>query len=567
MATAISNMDDVHILDPPDRRPAAPQVVQSMVLETTTTRAEATPPTEPKPSQGGSTHMAPPKSSPDAGASPRRSPRAEKLAREAEEEEHRGLTFEGIKSATAMFQFANTEEIKEKVRMAKLRPPPYDVKDRYKTRGFFQWLARHSYFENTTLSIIVFNALWISIDTDGNTADTILDAKVAYITADVMFFGYFSFELIVRFMAFAKKKHCLRDGWFVFDSTLVTLYAFDPFTIGLMAHISGGGGLNLPTAVLRLFRLARLSRLIRMLRSLPELMIMIKGMVTAAASVGYTLGLLMLITYVFAIALVNLAPPGEDVTEEFFSSVPATMHNLIVFAVFLDALADFIIPVKEQSTVCFMCCWIYICLAAMTVMNMLIGVLCEVISAVAEEEKESMMVDKVHEKFSQIVEQLDKNSDGNLSWDEFQQILEFPDALQELENMNVDSESMVDMAEDFFFDDGEPVPVSFDQFMDMVLDLRGGQQGTVENIMALQKRFNKKFFAMSRRIDGIDGSLAGIDQKLDEMLKKKGVTPIVLVRQSTHSTLGGPPSARPSITKAPDQEPEAMEPVSPATQS
>merc|ERR1719353_1385676 len=121
-------------------------------------------------------------------------------------------------------------------------------------------------------------------------------------------------------MAFKKKKSCLKDGWFVFDSTLVTLYAFDPFTIGII-KIATGEGLQLPTAILRLFRLARLSRLVRMLRSLPELMVMIKGMVTASASVGYTLGLLMILTYVFSIALRNLVPAGSNIEETYFSSV------------------------------------------------------------------------------------------------------------------------------------------------------------------------------------------------------------------------------------------------------
>merc|ERR550537_146 len=176
-------------------------------------------------------------------------------------------------------------------------------------------------------------------------------------------------------------------------------------------------------------------------------------MMTAAASVGYTLGLLLLITYVFAIALRNLVPADEDnktefepIGEAFFSSVPEAMHSLIVFGTFLDALSDFIIPVLRQSPACFILTWMYIALAAMTVMNMLIGVLCEVISAVAEEEKESMMVDKVNEKFSTIVEQLDSDNDGTLSWDEFQKILEFPEALAALESMNVDAECMVDMA-------------------------------------------------------------------------------------------------------------------------
>jgi hypothetical protein len=102
------------------------------------------------------------------------------------------------------------------------------------------------------------------------------------------------------------------------------------------------------------------------------------------------------------------------------------MHNLIIYGTFLDNLADFVLGVKEDSSesrlniaICLIMVWLYIALASLTVMNMLIGVLCEVISAVAEEEKESMMIDKVKEKFSSIVEELDRNKDGVLSWEEF----------------------------------------------------------------------------------------------------------------------------------------------------
>merc|ERR1719262_1283044 len=99
------------------------------------------------------------------------------------------------------------------------------------------------------------------------------------------------------------------------------------------------------------------------------------------------------------------------------------MHNLVIFGTFLDALSDFIWAIKDESSSCLILTWMYISLASLTVMNMLIGVLCEVITAVAEEEKESMMVDKVHEKFGDIVHELDKNSDGVLSWTEFKDIL------------------------------------------------------------------------------------------------------------------------------------------------
>merc|ERR1712003_268634 len=101
---------------------------------------------------------------------------------------------------------------------------------------------------------------------------------------------------------------------------------------------------------------------------------MIKGIVSAAATVGYTLGLLMLITYVFSIALVNLTDKNQEIAETHFSSVPEGMHNLIVFACFLDDLSDFILAIKDENTPCLILTWVYIALAAMTVMNMLIGV-------------------------------------------------------------------------------------------------------------------------------------------------------------------------------------------------
>jgi len=438
---------------------------------------------------------------------------ANKLERESSEDFPRSLV---VKKQSGLFDFSNSEAIKEKVRANKFKKDPYNVHDRYHTSGFFQNIAKDPKFENTTLGVIVVNALWISIDTDLNHEDeTIFNAVWVFLLADLMFFIYFSVEVFIRFMAFKNKRDCCRDGWFVFDSTLVTLYAFDPFALGLVAKLSSGGGLDLPTAVLRLFRLARLSRLVRMLRSLPELMIMIKGMITAASAVGYTLGLLILVTYVFSIAIRNLVPVDSDIEGEFFTSVPEAMHSLIIFGTFLDALSDFIIPIKEQSTPVFILCWVYIVLAALTVMNMLIGVLCEVISAVAAEEKEIMIVDKVNEKFSAICQELDKNGDGELTWEEFKGIMDNKDAMRALESVNVDPVSLVDMGEDFFFEDNVPVKVSFDEFMGMVLDLRGGQAAAVKDVMGLGRRFNKKLFKTKDRFKGFQSKL----EEMEEMLK------------------------------------------------
>eukprot|EP00747_Dinoflagellata_sp_TGD_P153008 gnl/TRDRNA2_/TRDRNA2_177356_c1_seq1.p1 gnl/TRDRNA2_/TRDRNA2_177356_c1~~gnl/TRDRNA2_/TRDRNA2_177356_c1_seq1.p1 ORF type:complete len:266 (-),score=59.46 gnl/TRDRNA2_/TRDRNA2_177356_c1_seq1:53-778(-) len=232
------------------------------------------------------------------------------------------------------------------------------------------------------------------------------------------------------------------------------------------------------------------------------------------------MALQMLVTYVFAIGLRNLVPPESNIEETYFSSVLEAMHNLIIFGTFLDNLADFALAVKDDSSICLVMIWTYIALASLTVMNMLIGVLCEVISAVAAEENESASIDKIHEKFGQIVEELDQNKDGTLSWMEFQALIENPEATKALESVNVDAEGMIDLAEDFFFEDGKPVNVDFPEFMGMVLDCRGGQNATVKDIMAVGKRFSAKTMSLMNRMDDYDKKMNDFDKKIDLVLKQ-----------------------------------------------
>lgn len=416
---------------------------------------------------------------------------------------------------TGLFDFSNSQAIKEKVRDQTVKSAGYSVKNFYKKKGFFSWLAAHPVFENTTLAIISLNAVWIGIDTDYNTADTLVDAGPAFITADVFFLSYFTIELFVRFMAFERKCNCMKDAWFVFDSALVLMYWFDPVVLSIIAA-TGGAGLNLPTSILRLLRLARLSRLVRLLRSLPELLILVKGMVIALSTVTYTLGMLIVLAYVFAIALTQLSN-GCEFRELYFTCVPHGMFSLIIFATYLDDLAAFGDPIKAESTMCLILVVIYIILASLTVMNMLIGVLCEVIDGVAVVEKESMMVEKVHEAFGEIINRLDTDTNGVISWTEFKQLLEDPvishDAVKAFESCNVDVDGLIDVAEEYFFYMGEPVELTFADFMAMVLELRGGQKCIVKDVILLRKRFNRKFYDVKER-------LGQMTKKLDFIISK-----------------------------------------------
>ena len=141
-----------------------------------------------------------------------------------------------------------------------LKVRPYSVFDFYKNAGLAQRLAKHRIFEYVTLTVIVVNALWISIDQDQNTAKTIDLAEPQFMFMENFFCCFFSIEIGVRFQAFKLKWNCTKDNWFRFDSCLVLLMIFETWILPLIAAAGqrvefDGGSL----IFLRLLRLLRVS--------------------------------------------------------------------------------------------------------------------------------------------------------------------------------------------------------------------------------------------------------------------------------------------------------------------
>merc|ERR1719210_1047968 len=107
--------------------------------------------------------------------------------------------------------------MKEKVRKSLMKPTA-KKEDYYKEKGCAQAVTRSPIFENTTLIVIAFNALWIAHDTDSNDADILLEAHTKFQIAEHFFCFFFFSEWCVRFSAYMYKRDCFKDGWFLFDS-------------------------------------------------------------------------------------------------------------------------------------------------------------------------------------------------------------------------------------------------------------------------------------------------------------------------------------------------------------
>jgi len=363
----------------------------------------------------------------------------------------------------------------------------YTVRDHYHESGPAQAIARSERLEQVTVSMVAINAIWLAIDADYNREP--LRQPIVFVIVENLFCLYFGFEWCIRFAAFKNKRKCLRDTWFVFDTILISFAIFDAWIIGLFLLVAGSSGASLFTnsAVLRLLRMLRLfrmSRMVHIFRALPELIFLLRGIMTAARSVCFTFVLLLFIVYMFAVSCVQLSK-GSNLGRTVFTGTLKSMLTLVLNTVIPD-MAQFVELVSEQNIYCGILTVGFIIIGSITLMNMLIGVLVHVVNTVAIVEREQLDMQFVKTQLERLWHDHELDMDGNdqISHSEFEGMLLVPEVVTVLHSVGVDTVGLSDIAATAFRDQDS---LSFPEFIDMVLQLRGSNGATVRDVVDLRK--------------------------------------------------------------------------------
>lgn len=366
--------------------------------------------------------------------------------------------------------FVDPEDIRQGM-IQHMTDADYDVAEFYWDHGRCQAIARDTYFDNLGLFVIALNAVWMAYDVDHNKASLSVDSDPIFILADNLFCIWFTLEWAIRFGAFKEKKHCVKDYWFVFDSIMCALFVLETWMLTLGILMFGGGrGSNEGSfgnaTILKVFsvlKIARMARMVRILRSIPELMVVIKGMTVAIRAVSATLMLLFFIVYVFAIGLKQLLA-GTSAGEKIFPDV-AISARFLLLATMCPDLIDFVNTVWDEGIFFALVFMTFVLIGAVTIMNMLIGILVGVMNTVASVEKESMLVDFAKATILKILrgtygnrvsqrKVIDADFDGCVSKAEFDALIQLPEACTAFLSMGVDPLGLQDYA-DFIFADHE----------------------------------------------------------------------------------------------------------------
>jgi hypothetical protein len=298
------------------------------------------------------------------------------------------------------------------------------------------------------------------------------------------------FELIVRFLAYLKKFDCLHDGWFKFDLFLVVTMVVDLWILEPIGNAQGSGhGSVIPLQPLRLLRLLKLSRMGRLLESFPEMFDMIRALVRSLRAVGSSVALVLLMTFTWAILMHSLLKDEDELNDKLdkelmlqFDTMLHCMWTLIVDgALMLDGTAplmtNLIFSDKVNVLVAGFCFIVYLNLAAMVILQMLIGVLCNVISAVNDETKDENDIACIRDQLSDTLMKHD-DGDGQLSQAELADALASHQATKLLADLNINFMFFKEMQRSMF-----PTPTStasFEDVLQMMLMCRGDCTATVQ---------------------------------------------------------------------------------------
>eukprot|EP00929_Paragymnodinium_shiwhaense_P080033 TRINITY_DN41718_c0_g1_i2.p1 TRINITY_DN41718_c0_g1~~TRINITY_DN41718_c0_g1_i2.p1 ORF type:complete len:684 (-),score=171.06 TRINITY_DN41718_c0_g1_i2:130-2181(-) len=382
--------------------------------------------------------------------------------------------------------FPDARQMKQVVKDA-MGKHPYDVADFYWRTGFCQKIARAHWFDLLTLGVIALNALWISVDLDHNQSAVLIDAEPVFQVAENFFCLYFTVELCIRFMAFQNKRNCIRDGWFCFDTILVTFMVAETWLLSLGFLISGSReavGDSSMLRLVRLVRLTRMARMIRLLRAFPELLALVKGIGVASRSVFFTAILMLIVTYMFAIVLTQLTA-GSEIADRYFDTVPDAMKNMLIYAIFPD-LDEMLNSVGLASWLWVFILTFFIFLISLTLLNMLVGVLCEVVGVVSAVEKEELMANYLRDELRTLLEDLaDEGEDqDHVTKEDFCDLLLMPGAVRLFNEIGIDVVALANCV-DVIFQGGKCY--DFGDIVALLLDLRGSNTCTVKDIVDLRK--------------------------------------------------------------------------------
>lgn len=271
----------------------------------------------------------------------------------------------------------------------------------------------------------------------------------------------------------------------MFDLLLVTLMVSETWLITGVLLVMGEedsssmGGLSI-LRIFRLVKILRMARLARLMSSFPELVVLLKGIKVALRTVTFFFLLWAIIIYIYAVVFKQITH-GSAHGWKYFETVPQAMNTLLLNGLLPDFTA-IVMELLLADPFLWPLIMSFILFASVTMMNMLVGVLVEVVGALSSMEKESTMVANVAYQLRSAFGNLDRDTSKEMNKIDFQKLVMEPAVSVIIHDAGVDPLGLLDMADVIFEGIKDSGGLSFEGFLEIILNMRGSNTATVKDV-------------------------------------------------------------------------------------
>ncbi|CAL1130934.1 unnamed protein product [Cladocopium goreaui] len=312
---------------------------------------------------------------------------------------------------------------------------------------FFTEICRiivgHQWFELLISLAIMVNSVMLGVESQMSLTHAREDLAWARI-AELCFLAIFTVEILLRLAA--RGWRVIKDGWFLFDSTLVIIACIEQF-VELFSN-GNHSGYEQQVLVLRTTRLFRLIRTFRMIKQIRSVWRLVYGLITCGETITSTFILLFIVLYVFGVMGHELITKDGELRKDpeidalivnNFSSLPLAMMTLVRF-VTMDSISVIYAPlIQAKALVLGLYFGLLICVVSISLMNLVTAVMVEGALEHARQEKEYLdVVNNVWSTMESFL-RLRTNEEKSQIW------ARSPEALAKLDNTHYSSNASFTM--------------------------------------------------------------------------------------------------------------------------
>lgn len=385
-------------------------------------------------------------------------------------------------------------------------------------------------FDYMIAVLIILNAISIGVQTDYMARNWTDDTPMCYRVVNLIFCGVFTVEILLKLCVHGTNFfHSTAWRWNIFDTVVVTAQTFEELTL-LMADVFNphyvGRARSLMQFMffsvirtLRVFRLIRVMRIVSIIHLVGDLRKFVVAITDSMQSLGWTVLLLLLITYIFAVYLTQLVTDykvrhaekvraEQHLLQEFYGSLDRSMLSL--YETISDGIHwhEVMDPLKDITPWLSVLFAVYISGIVFALMNVVTGIFVDSAIRAAETDKKRDLVDSMRSLF----EGADEDGNGTLTFEEFEGQLGNRFMQAYLQAIDLDEEEAVMLFQ--LLDIDESGEIEADDFVSGCIKLHGGAKAI--DLAAFVHEFRRTAKQWNYRFDLVERSLSWLCEQFSK---------------------------------------------------